>query len=399
MRKLMTFVVVVVLYLGSMGASCGGIKPQDCTNLKLGADAACVSGTSQMCTAAQVMYSAAGCGTYIPVDPCIDKEPKCSTQVSFECWTKNDNKCEFVPKPVEPVICPVCPTGQSCTNPSVGCVPDVIIPPTTCTPACKSNETCVNLACVANPVVTDYCITPGPDWQLQPRTAAPHNDVLNTIMAAETGCDVSSDCVIRFDRIDFMNRVIAVLNGQHLCAGVQVINGDKVAVGTQYDNWTYHLVGTGRNTVAWQPSKSEPPDHWIAVGPSFPPMKQFGRESGELKVTHPNCWVIDGTPLTGDSDYCKAEFPDNSAQWYLCPYSGEDNPEQGITGKKEKRIAGETAAGPYTLKFNGELQGPNTNADGTLNPLQMKICGAVTGIAEICAYNYGDQKCQTAEVK
>jgi hypothetical protein len=307
-------------------------------------------------------------GTTPPVvtEPPVKPQPQCIGENKTGCYVSQNGKDLYVcPTPWLPGGIALATDPASC--PTAPVIPDPPKPP----------------------LVADYCITPGPDWQLQPRTTAPHNDILNTIMRDETGCNISSDCVIKSDRIDFMNRIIATLNGLHYCAGVQVLNGDKVAVGTQYDNWTYHLVGTGRNTVAWQPNKVEPPDHWIATGPVFPPMKQFGR-GPSLTVTHPNCWIIDGTPLTNDGEFCKREFPNQSAQWGLCPFGGEGNPN---------RILGETAAGPYTLSFNGERQDPNTNADGSLNPIQMKICGAVTGIAEICAYNYGNRICQTAEVK
>jgi len=234
------------------------------------------------------------------------------------------------------------------------------------------------------------CIKPGSDYELQPRTSAPveHINALNAALQAETGCDPSNDCKLPTDAVTFRNRLIARLVAGGLCAGTQTDAEDApIAIGSQDDNWTYHVINFGGPKVRWQPSANEPPDHWktkVSLPVGFPPIAQFGR-GPDLSVRHLACLIVDSTPLTRSSEYCKAAFPDNPAQWYLCPFGSEDTPE--------KRQLGERAAGPYTWTWNGiEWEGNNGN------PLQIKVCPDGPGVAKVCAFNYGSQVCQSVTI-
>ena len=250
---------------------------------------------------------------------------------------------------------------------------------------------------IVKPPAFQQCIRPGQEYTLQPRTAPPASQVaaLTAALEAETGCPPSSRCPISGDVQAFMDRIIQRLDAAGICSGRQVKNGDAVAVGSEADNCTYHIVNFGGPVVAWPPSASEPPDHWImtVVPPvpptTFPKIQQFGR-GPDLSVRYLACRVIDATPLTGDRDYCKAEFPDNQGQWGLCPYASEDHPA--------RRVEGETAAGPYTWTFNGEVQEYNVDQNGKPNPLQIKVCYG-PGVAKVCAANFGSPICQTANVQ
>ena len=146
MKVLKAFLVVLAVGL----SACASLPVKDqCEKLKLAADAACAQDPNgQACTAAAILYSAAGCGTYTkPVVPPKDcTELKCpdnplEPEKTACADTQGGPACY---KPFTP-SCPVCPSGSSCTDPAVGCVPDVVIPPpaTTCVPACAATEKCV----------------------------------------------------------------------------------------------------------------------------------------------------------------------------------------------------------------------------------------------------------------
>jgi hypothetical protein len=131
---------------------------------------------------------------------------------------------------------------------------------------------------VEPPVGTGALIVPGSDWEIQPRTESPYVAAVNATLLAEVGdrCAIGSACPLLVGGEQaFIEAIIGRLRAKGLAAGRQVENGDKVAVGlSQLDNWTFHVVGFGSATrpptVAWQPSKAEPPDHWIAPGPPAP---------------------------------------------------------------------------------------------------------------------------------
>lgn len=170
MKKLLVLVVLCAVFV-----ACAGNPPpqppidpaQKCAGLKLAADEACKQPASQLCTAAQLVYSASGCGTYVPPvppvktcaditcqagfsckqpdptkdavcvqDPVAEHEPVCQPNQNCNCWVQPPGgewaklgcsagqTCDnFVCKAPAPV-CPTCPTGYSCTNPAIGCVKD-----------------------------------------------------------------------------------------------------------------------------------------------------------------------------------------------------------------------------------------------------------------------------------
>jgi hypothetical protein len=168
------------------------------------------------------------------------------------------------------------------------------------------------------------------------------------------------------------------------------------------DNWeewsvyNYGGLPNGRHATAFAFKGAFRLDQPAAL--PFPKIKQFGRDPHHngaplLSVSYLACRVIDATPLVADAAYCEAEFPDNPGQWRLCPYSGEDDPERGIVGRKARRMAGEAAAGPYEWVYNGQLVEYNNG-----NPLQIKVCYG-PGVARLCAGNFGSPYCQSVDVQ
>lgn len=184
------------------------------------------------------------------------------------------------------------------------------------------------------------CISPGSDYELQPQTPAPKDqlDALTTALVAETDCQPMTDCKLPTDPQTFMNRVIARLVAGGLCAGRQVEGGDSIAIGSQDDNWTYHIVNFGGPKVAWPPSKSEPPDHWKVKGVAAPVCPPVTRIDLAEKMYAQRS--TDATPKTTGLENCNAlGFTDRRE----CPLGIEGTP-----GRKECEIA----AGPYTWSLN-----------------------------------------------
>jgi hypothetical protein len=159
---------------------CASLPPAEkCATLKQAADAACANGESQLCTAAALAYTAAGCGVYEPVLP----QPQCTAEQTCNCYSKKDfvtcppkNCSELTCPPAgspektacaetqdgptcyAPITpsCPVCQTGYSCTDPLVGCVANPVCP--TCPTGYSCNDP--KEGCVKNPISEDPPLIP-----------------------------------------------------------------------------------------------------------------------------------------------------------------------------------------------------------------------------------------------
>jgi hypothetical protein len=126
MKKILLFALVGVLFMGAKGCN-------DCQKAQAEAVATCqtAGAESDLCKAAQAKAVIACAPKPEPT-----AEPTCPTcQPGYVC---TDPAVGCVLKPT----CPeACPTGQQCTDAAIGCV--ALPPPTTCDPACKADEKCV----------------------------------------------------------------------------------------------------------------------------------------------------------------------------------------------------------------------------------------------------------------
>ena len=180
MVKILKCVAVCALFF--LGA-CGPVVVIDCPALLTAAIAACdADPAGQACTAAKLIYQAKGCGVYVPA-PKSCKELKCPPVGSPEktacaetaegpaCYVPVVPKCPetcpeglycidpkvgCVVKPPPVPVCPTCAEGYICTDPKIGCVKQS----TTCDPACKANEKCVERGTTVK--IFECVVIPGP---------------------------------------------------------------------------------------------------------------------------------------------------------------------------------------------------------------------------------------------
>jgi hypothetical protein len=153
-------------------------------------------------------------------------------------------------------------------------------------------------------------------------------------------------------------------------------------VGSQEDNWSYHVVGFGsveagvRPTIAWQPSRAEPPDHWRAVATVEPvPLPCPELRGISIRVAQYAQRSVDITPKTGGREVCDSLGFVNRGE---CPFAAER--EDGTIDPQRARC--EAFYGPYRCTVGGEECGrfnDNPLMWGAAAPGRYVICSR-TGV-------------------
>ena len=244
------------------------------------------------CCIALCVVALVGCGGWTPKPPPVNPCDQCSpeqTCVDGQCvdpyteacqalldegkpWchesgmtcgecvhnpTGDPRHCEMAPEcPVDPPQeCPVCPQGQHCDDPEVGCVPDEVEPPTGCTfPQGIPDE---RFTKVQNPEV--------------------YGSVVNKAMSDLTGCAVGTTCPVSVHVDTWFSLVCDQLNEMGFCCGRHRDNpggSDQISVkkddfcdGGIHEN--YRVINPQHNGVRWYPSAAL--DAWKVECETTPP--------------------------------------------------------------------------------------------------------------------------------
>lgn len=241
------------------------------------------------------------------------------------------------------LACSVEPGGPACRASTLAASACPVTPPTTTPPATLPPVTPPPTTLPPPPSPAPGCVLAlGPADQLEPVPGHVQQlgDLVNAVMAAITGCEVGSDCLLKGKTAQsWQAEVEAALRQHQVCAGQHAPDTDEIAVSRDPrdpggDVWEAFHVAAGspetRLTVVWSyGTQTEPvpgpPEHYVGanrpayrvtpppvVTPPVTPPASAACPYRPLPATRrinakPHVGKqLDSTPQIGDAAYCAA---------------------------------------------------------------------------------------------